>query len=236
MSHAFSLRYFSFRFIFPIIPLPCCHHHSHRQRQLRKVNTVSFPVAYNEGFYQDVVKRKNEHLNKFAYYNGFVVGAVCTRVESVKKEGGAAGDTITTNNNNNNNNSDNVENETPQSPNNNNNSVDSSNADGGKQRLYIMTLAVLAAYRGRGIGEQLIQSVLDYCDRVNQGKETDDNTSKNGGAPRRIDEIALHVQISNEDAIRFYTKKFGFKQGEMVENYYRRIDPPHCYILSKELV
>ena len=178
-----------------------------------------------------MVKRKNEHLNKFAYYNGFVVGAVCTRLEPANKEGGGAGDTITTNNN-----SDNAENETPQSPNNNNTSADSSNADSGKQRLYIMTLAVLAAYRGRGIGEQLIQSVLDYCDRVNEGKEADESNSKNGGAPRRIDEIALHVQISNEDAIRFYTNKFGFKKGEMVENYYRRIDPPHCYILSKKLV
>lgn len=185
-----------------------------------------------------MVKRKNEHLNKFAYYNGFVVGAVCTRIEPVQKEGGgAAGDTITTDN-------DNAENETPQSSDNSNNynkstSTDgNSNAESGRQRLYIMTLAVLAAYRGRGIGEQLIQSVLDYCDRINQGKEGDDsNTSSNGkgGAPRRIDEIALHVQISNDDAIRFYTQKFGFKQGDMVKDYYRRIDPPHCYILSKKL-
>ena len=51
-----------------------------------------------------------------------------------------------------------------------------------------------------------------------------------------ISEIALHVQTSNRDAIRFYTDKFGFVQGELVENYYsRRIDPPHCYLLYKKI-
>jgi N-alpha-acetyltransferase 50 len=191
------------------------------------VNTVSFPVTYNEGFYQDVVKRNNEHLNKFAYYNGFVVGAVCTRIEPLKSDNShnfpphattspdASSSSPT----------DNLENETPNNTSNNT----------GKHRLYIMTLAVLAAYRGRGIGAQLIQSVLDYCDSINDGSPTDDKLKHDPILPKRVDEIALHVQISNEDAIRFYTSKFGFEKGEMVENYYRRIDPPHCYILSKKL-
>ena len=150
--------------------------------QLRKINTASFPIQYNEGFYQDVLKRNNEELNKFAYCNEFIVGALCARVEETKP-------------------------------------------GSGKQRLYIMTLAVLAAYRGRGIGSELLQSVLDYCELQ--------RTAGSGEAP--ITEIALHVQISNDDAIRFYTGKFGFVQGEMVENYYRRIDPPHCYLLYKTL-
>jgi ribosomal protein S18 acetylase RimI-like enzyme len=201
------------------------------------VNTVSFPVSYNEGFYQDVVKRNNEHLNKFAYYNGFVVGAVCTRIEPIKCET----------------NPENAEN----APHNNANGGTTTSSSGSahtKQRLYIMTLAVLAAYRGRGIGAQLIQSVVDYCDTINHAGAKDEggnNHNNNNatttstptkqqhqhhpGMPKRIDEIALHVQISNEDAIRFYTTKFGFQKGEMVENYYRRIDPPHCYILSKKL-
>lgn len=88
--------------------------------------------------------------------------------------------------------------------------------DNGK-KLYIMTLAVLAPYRGRGIGSQLLQSVLDHCPQ------------------RRVVEISLHVHVSNRDAIRFYTERFGFDQGELLENYYRRLDPPHCYLLSKQI-
>lgn len=146
--------------------------------QLRKVNTACFPILYNDTFYKDVVIRKNEGLNKFAYWNGFVVGAVCARREPL--------------------------------------------ADG-RDRLYLMTLGVLAAYRGRQVGTKLIQSVLDYYQEMK-----DDELST-------VDEIALHVQISNDDAIKFYTARFGFFQGEMVENYYRRIDPPHCYLLYKKL-
>ena len=95
--------------------------------------------------------------------------------------------------------------------------------EGDRQRLYIMTLGVLAAYRGRGIGTQLIQSILDHYE---ENKE---------GVFGCVVEISLHVQISNEDAIKFYTERFGFVKGEMVENYYRRIDPPHCYLLYKKL-
>jgi ribosomal protein S18 acetylase RimI-like enzyme len=98
--------------------------------------------------------------------------------------------------------------------------VEEKEAGSGQYRLYIMTLAVLAAYRGRGIGSQLLQSLIDYCE-----------CAENRPA---VSEIALHVQISNQDAIKFYTEKFGFVQGEMVENYYRRIDPPHCYLLYKK--
>jgi ribosomal protein S18 acetylase RimI-like enzyme len=96
--------------------------------------------------------------------------------------------------------------------------------EGDRQRLYIMTLGVLAAYRGRGIGTQLIQSILDHYE-----EHKDEDVFKN------VEEISLHVQISNDDAIKFYTERFGFVKGDMVENYYRRIDPPHCYLLYKKL-
>ena len=93
-----------------------------------------------------------------------------------------------------------------------------------EKRIYIMTLGVLAAYRGRTIGAQLIQSILDYYENNQSSPELKD-----------VKEIALHVQISNDDALKFYTEKFGFEKGEMVENYYKRIDPPHCYKLFKKL-
>ena len=49
--------------------------------QLRAVNTACFPVSYGDAFYREVVERKDEELCKFAYWNGFVVGAVCCRIE-----------------------------------------------------------------------------------------------------------------------------------------------------------
>ena len=89
-----------------------------------------------------------------------------------------------------------------------------------------MTLAVLAAYRSRGAGSKLVQSILEYYE-----------THKNDPSHEmyHVNEITLHVQTSNQDAIKFYVDKFGFCQGELVQNYYRRIDPPDCYVLSKKL-
>eukprot|EP00586_Coscinodiscus_wailesii_P000322 CAMPEP_0172485528 /NCGR_PEP_ID=MMETSP1066-20121228/13574_1 /TAXON_ID=671091 /ORGANISM="Coscinodiscus wailesii, Strain CCMP2513" /LENGTH=87 /DNA_ID=CAMNT_0013250831 /DNA_START=446 /DNA_END=709 /DNA_ORIENTATION=+ len=86
-----------------------------------------------------------------------------------------------------------------------------------------MTLGVLAAYRNRGVGSKLIASVLEYFDQNKNGELSD------------VDEITLHVQTSNVDAMNFYIKGFGFEKGEMVKNYYKRIDPPDCFVLSKKL-
>jgi ribosomal protein S18 acetylase RimI-like enzyme len=49
-----------------------------------------------------------------------------------------------------------------------------------------------------------------------------------------VTEAYLHVQTSNDEAIQFY-KRFGFEIGEVIQNYYTRIDPPHAVILKKNL-
>jgi ribosomal protein S18 acetylase RimI-like enzyme len=49
-----------------------------------------------------------------------------------------------------------------------------------------------------------------------------------------VHEAYLHVQTSRDEAIAFY-KKFGFEIVETLENYYKRIDPPHAYVLMKTL-
>ncbi|KAL3762389.1 hypothetical protein ACHAW5_004706 [Stephanodiscus triporus] len=148
--------------------------------QLKKINLSCFPVTYNSSFYGDMAKMQDENLCKFAYFNGFAVGAISSRIEPIP---------------------------------------DCS----GRQRIYIMTLGVLAAYRNRGIGSKLVASVLDYFESEKDGKLSS------------VDEIMLHVQTSNSDAMKFYGDKFGFERGELVENYYTRIDPPHCYVLRKKL-
>ena len=52
-----------------------------------------------------------------------------------------------------------------------------------------------------------------------------------------IVEAYLHVQTSNDEAIRFYAK-FGFSIAETVPGYYQkyRLQPPDAHILSKRLV
>jgi len=84
-------------------------------------------------------------------------------------------------------------------------------------RAYIMTLGVLAPYRNLGIGYKLLQYTLDLCKKRPE-----------------IQDIYLHVQVNNDQAINFY-KKFGFEIKETIQNYYKRIEPPDCYVLQKSL-
>ena len=44
--------------------------------------------------------------------------------------------------------------------------------------------------------------------------------------------VCSHVQINNEDAIKFY-EKFGFEIVEKKDNYYKRIEPTDAYVLKK---
>lgn len=52
----------------------------HNIKQLKKLNSVVFPVLYNDRFYIDVLEAGE--LAKLAYYNDIVVGAVCCRVDA----------------------------------------------------------------------------------------------------------------------------------------------------------
>ncbi|KAK1665572.1 hypothetical protein QYE76_053731 [Lolium multiflorum] len=86
--------------------------------------------------------------------------------------------------------------------------------EGGAVCVYIMTLGVLAPYRGLGLGTKLLNHVFDLC------------------AKQNIPEIYLHVQTNNDDAIAFY-KKFGFEITETIYQYYKNITPPDCHVLTK---
>ncbi len=166
--------------------------HEDNLGELRLLNDTTFPVRYNDKFYLEVLQTLPA-FTKYAYHQGMIVGAICCRLEEEKPQ--------------------------PPPP----EGAEAQQQDNGmeskrrKQKLYIMTLGVLAAYRGRGIGTKLLESVLEAA----------------RGPPHAstLDEIYLHVQTSNEDAIHFYAK-FGFVTKELIKNYYKRIDPPDCYVLS----
>jgi len=84
-----------------------------------------------------------------------------------------------------------------------------SSEDGGPS-LYVMTLGVLAPYRRLKAGHALLTYVLDLC--------------RDEKALAHIERIHLHVQVSNDDAIAFYAK-YGFAVvGDVVENYYVRLE------------
>ena len=85
------------------------------------------------------------------------------------------------------------------------------------KRLYMMIIGVLAAYRGLMIGTTMLEYILDQTSKYHH----------------EIKSIYLHVQTSNEDAITFY-KKFGFEIIETIEDYYTRVEPKSCYILSRK--
>ena len=82
-------------------------------------------------------------------------------------------------------------------------------------KLYIMTLSVLPAYRRRGIGSKLLQSVLDSIPQFPE-----------------VSVVYLHVQTSNTLATDFYNK-FGFETTETVADYYKNIEPTDAHVLCK---
>lgn len=54
----------------------------HNLKQLKVLNSVVFPVSYNEKFYLDVLEHSN--LAKLAFCNDVVAGAVCCRLDKME--------------------------------------------------------------------------------------------------------------------------------------------------------
>uniref|UniRef100_A0A7S3BM43 N-acetyltransferase domain-containing protein n=1 Tax=Haptolina ericina TaxID=156174 RepID=A0A7S3BM43_9EUKA len=82
-------------------------------------------------------------------------------------------------------------------------------------KIYIMTIGVLAPYRRIGIGRKLLEQVLKECDKHPE-----------------CTAVYLHVQVGNDAAIEFY-KTFGFEVGEVVKDYYQKLDVTDAVLLTK---
>ncbi len=50
-------------------------------QQLRTVNATTLPVKYTDKFYRELIDNYTAEYMKFCFWNGFVVGAVCARLE-----------------------------------------------------------------------------------------------------------------------------------------------------------
>ena len=56
-------------------------------QQLKIINSTTLPVRYSDKFYADILLDPETKILNFAFYNGFAVGAVCTRIEPHEIEG-----------------------------------------------------------------------------------------------------------------------------------------------------
>jgi ribosomal protein S18 acetylase RimI-like enzyme len=83
--------------------------------------------------------------------------------------------------------------------------------------LYVMTLAVYAAHRNRGVGRKLMEFVFEAAQKIG-----------------KVQDITVHVHSADEDALRFY-HHLGFSTVERIYGYYRRLEPADAFLLKKRL-
>lgn len=50
-------------------------------QQLRTINLNTLPVKYSDKFYRELIDNYGTDYMKFCIWNGFVVGAICARLE-----------------------------------------------------------------------------------------------------------------------------------------------------------
>ncbi|MFP3309514.1 MAG: N-acetyltransferase [Acidilobus sp.] len=80
---------------------------------------------------------------------------------------------------------------------------------------HVISIAVLAEYRRRGVGSALMKEAIDVL-----------------SSKYDVDAVYLEVRVSNEPAIRMY-EKFGFKKVRIIKGYYR--DGEDAYVMVKRL-
>ncbi|KAJ6095253.1 hypothetical protein N7486_005999 [Penicillium sp. IBT 16267x] len=96
--------------------------------------------------------------------------------------------------------------------------------------LYIQTLHLLSAHRGRGVATSLLNSLIF--------------APTGDGNPNQVSELVKHYNISsvtahvheaNEDALKWYVSRGFTVQGDVVEGYYRRLKPSGAKVVRLEL-
>lgn len=150
----------------------------------KKITDVVLPTSYPQQWYKDSI----DHIVKLAYFSELPVGAI--KAKAINFSGQTR---------------ENIALLPPQG------------LDTPKilpNALYIELLAVLAAYRGQGVGSALLQYVLSEAKK------------------RFIHEVVLHVSVDNKNAIEWYVK-MGFVKGDVVKDYYKEqgLENPDAVIM-----
>lgn len=109
--------------------------------------------------------------------------------------------------------------------------------------VYIMTLGVLPAFRGKGVGSALLSSVIaSVSSGAARPPPSEEPSSEECAAANCEDDyakcrdISLHVHSSSVEAERFYTRpSLGFVVRSVAKGYYKRLDPPDALVLAKTL-
>lgn len=214
--------------------------------QLRRLNTAIFPIRYDSDFYKQAVAAPPGFV-KLAYYNELLVGAVCCRKEAYAPPS-TSESTISAQQPEQQSepqleaqpekqpehqpqeqSEHKPPQKTPQKSHQKSQQKSQQKARKASQKdspkptnasLYILTLGVLAPYRERGIGGQLVKHVLDFAETSSYCKNVVD--------------VYLHLQDGNDDALRFY-HRYGFEVTDKLGGYYKRLEPPDCLVVRKTI-
>ncbi|ORY84135.1 hypothetical protein BCR35DRAFT_303206 [Leucosporidium creatinivorum] len=199
---------------------------------LKKLNLCLFPVSYSDRFYRDVLDLEitPEEYSKLVFYQDIAVGSIVSRLEPIStpaptsisasvvppstSSAPVASSSSST--------------PAPPAPN-----GTTTEAHGEPSKLYIMTLGVLSPYRRQGLASKLVQHVIQEAEaslalapapvaaeepasKKTKGEEKDAKEKKKEekeevSKPRaRVESLYLHVQVSNDEAKRFW-EKHGFE-------------------------
>jgi ribosomal protein S18 acetylase RimI-like enzyme len=84
-----------------------------------------------------------------------------------------------------------------------------------RAEVLVQTLAVDPQYRRKGVGQTLLQQVIQQARALMDYSESGEPT---------VQGLSLHVHVANTGAIQFY-ERLGFHEQAQLEGYYRRLDP-----------
>ncbi|CAE6349599.1 unnamed protein product [Rhizoctonia solani] len=100
----------------------------------------------------------------------------------------------------------------------------------GEACVYIMTMGVLAPYRGLGLGSMALKQVFNAAAKYNEligdkppiGTPPQSSVISFNTLNRKITSFYLHVHVPNTEARTFY-ERYGFVERDRIAGYYRKL-------------